>query len=91
MSTKPDPPPATTRTCARPECDEVINWSQFACNPDWFALPANLRVEINATWRERQIAVGQGPYERGIAIRAHLDACAAAMHWYAVNPKAPTS
>lgn len=76
-----------THRCPRPGCGAQIPWMHYACRGDWFALPANLRIDINAAWQERMIAVGQSPLERGIVIRAHLDAMAAAVTWFRANPK----
>lgn len=69
------------RNCPRPGCTARIPSTKFACVRDWFALPANLRIDINAAWAERQA---------GGSVREHLDACATAMAWYRTNTSAAT-
>jgi len=79
-----------TRNCPRPGCTERVHWMKFACRADWFALPANIRIDINAAWQERLIAVGQSHFERVHAIREHLAACRRAVEWYRANTPAVT-
>lgn len=70
-----------TRRCPRPGCTAQIPWFKFACRADWFALPANIRIDLNAAWQER-VAGGDAA--------AHLAACATAMAWYRANTPAAT-
>ena len=83
--------PVTTRRCPRPGCTEQVSLTRFACRADWFALPANLRIDINAAWRVRQnYARSPNHLASGVAIREHLDACAAAMRWFRANTPTAT-
>lgn len=63
-----------SHTCPRPECDIVINNDDmFACRPDWYALPADIRSAIWAAWRSGDEA-------------GHATAMADALTWYRENP-----
>lgn len=45
--TKPD----GKHDCPAPDCPQRLPRSTLACRRHWFALPAELRTVINATWR----------------------------------------
>ncbi len=73
--------------CPAPECAKQVSTTQFACRDDWFRLPANLRIDINATYRERQRAKSATPLERGPIIADHLAALRAGVEWLRANPR----
>lgn len=75
----------STHKCPAPGCKVQVPAHQFACHKDWFRIPTNLRIDINAAWRERQSFNGRPAQERATANLAHLDAMAAAMRWLRDN------
>jgi hypothetical protein len=62
-----------SHACPRPECDRDVSDEMFACRPDWYALPADIRQAIWATWRNGD--------ELG-----HVRAMADALTWYREHP-----
>lgn len=76
----------STHKCPRPGCSEQIAFAKLACREDWYALPANLRIDINAAWRHSR--EGATANERAIAAGAHRGALISAVQWYRANPKA---
>lgn len=62
-----------SHTCPRPECDLDVSDEMFACRPDWYALPADIRSAIWAAWRGGDAA-------------GHADAMADAVEWYREHP-----
>ena len=37
--------------CARPGCTNPIQSSWFACKPDWYALPRDIRIRVFQCWQ----------------------------------------
>ena len=66
--------PHTTRECSHPACEARISRSKYACTPDWFALPKEIRDRINTAWRNG------GP--AAILTDAYRNATAAAQAWW---------
>lgn len=64
--------------CPAPNCGVQVPHSQLACKRHWFMLPADLRREVWAAFRED----GQGS-------RRHVEACLAARDWLEQNVKPP--
>jgi len=62
-----------THPCPRPECSRKVADDMFACRPDWFALPKDIRALIWDTWRSAD--------EEG-----HHEAMRAAVEWYREHP-----
>lgn len=59
-----------------PGCDELVPRSQLACRRDWARLPADLRAEVSAAYRD-------GPMSG-----RHVAALGDALDWYRNNPPA---
>jgi hypothetical protein len=59
-------------TCPMPKCMALVPRSMLACKPHWRELPAELRAEINGSWRDRK----DNPRRHVLAVRA-------ALGWYA--------
>lgn len=61
--------------CAAPHCDVEIDGKYLMCPRDWYALPKDLRRDVNDTWRrvhrDRQ---------------AYTDAKDAAVQWHIDHP-----
>lgn len=62
-----------THQCPRPECSRAVPDDMFACKPDWFALPKDIRDLIWAAWRTDDLD-------------GHAEATADAMTWYREHP-----
>lgn len=43
--------------CPAPKCEADVPFYRFACRRHWYALPKDLRDEINQAWAERQARV----------------------------------
>lgn len=43
------------RTCHAAGCQAAIGPGKLMCRTHWYALPWQLRTEINASWREKRI------------------------------------
>lgn len=71
-----------TSNCPRPGCTRTdVPVRMFACSGDWFSLPVDVRNRISRSWAVRQA----NPTDEA-ARREHLDAKAAAIAWWALNP-----
>lgn len=66
----------TTHECPAPWCDRRVPQTMFACRADWYRLPQELRNDIWAGYRDQS--------DGG---EAHRLAMAAAMAFYADNPR----
>lgn len=41
----------TPATCAAQHCNKAVKAGQLMCSADWYALPRDLRNDVNAAWR----------------------------------------
>lgn len=74
---------ARTIHCQAVGCGTLIAPGRFMCRPHWYALPAKLRAQINATWRARKAGADEGIRANAPRILAHVEACDEARRWTA--------
>lgn len=58
-------------------CGQAIARTRVACPAGWYRLPADLRDDVNRTWRARRPDL-----TNQAAAAAHRDAVTAALRWY---------
>lgn len=46
--------------CPKDGCEVTLPRHILACRPHWYAIPAELRAEVNRTWR--RFGIDPGPY-----------------------------
>ena len=61
-----------SHTCPRPGCDRAVSDDMFACRPDWYALPEQIRADIWSGYRGEHAD--------------HAGAMVEAIKWYRAHP-----
>ena len=69
----------TSHACPMPECMAVVPNRMLACRDHWYELPAELRREVSASYRDKSPA---GNHRHNLAVRA-------AYRWYLQQTDTP--